>query len=88
MVEINEESITFRHWFVTWNGICMKKRGCFTRGKGNGSANFHENTLNLVPCSSHLHRHYRNEKKEPVLKVSEHTGGTIPGAHVEWQLTF
>lgn len=46
MIEIKEGSITS---VVTWNGICMKKEGAkMGGGKGNGSANFRENTLNLV----------------------------------------
>lgn len=46
MIEIKEASITS---VVTWNGICMKKEGAkMGGGKGNGSANFRENTLNLV----------------------------------------
>lgn len=46
VIEIKEASITS---VVTWNGICMKKEGAkMGGGKGNGSANFRENTLNLV----------------------------------------
>lgn len=46
MIEIKEGSITS---VVTWNGICMKKEGAkMGGGKGNSSANFRENTFNLV----------------------------------------
>lgn len=46
VIEIKEGSITS---VVTWNGICMKKEGAkMGGGKGNSSANFRENTFNLV----------------------------------------
>lgn len=52
-------------WLGRWN-LHEEKEASFARGMGNGSVNFRENTSRGIvpPPSSHLHRHYRNGKKE------------------------